>query len=520
MSRSRSGKQHLSAAQWVSQQGVSLAGDLKQVILVGLAPTIAAHLLEPIRSVAPNADLQMVRHSDLGSPRSFPDDTLLILQDGSAGEAGLTVLRQLRAQGVATPAILIVTEDDFFCPRDVDELGDLDVIPLTELSRFALRRSLIMLGARASREKLLGEVKGRLRAYERVLAAKDEERLRVLRVATELEHRLSTTETQSRQNESAWATRLARSDARINQLKLGLKGLGDRPREAGASRERERRLAAAQREEAESLAARLEASESVRAGQTQEILRCQRRVAELEQQLTTVAALIETEHEATDPDSLLEQLAVRLMQADSARSEQQGTIDRLSRSLAMKQVDDALDDAQSRRNVVRRVEECLQRARRLGEPLICLMVGLDHPLALAQEHGSVSFDFMLVQVAQRLQLALRHGDVVMRYSDGEFLLISDATSADQARSHASRLVRTVCAQPLAIGGSQVEISLSVGILAYDGETGDAQEILQQTRGCLLEAQAQGERQIQLSVSGALGAAPVSPSELDSSNLTG
>ena len=517
MSRRQSGNQRLSAAQWASQQGASLATDLKQVILIGLTPAIAAHLLEPIRAVTADADLQMVRSSDLGSPRSFPEGTLLILQDSPPGGGGLGLLRHLRTQGLTTPAILLVTDDDFVCPRDVDQLGDLDVMPLAEFSRFAFRRSLILLGSTASRERLLAEVKSRLRAYERVLAAKDEERLRVLRVATELEHRLSAAETQSRQNESVWAARLARSDARANKLEQG-HALENPAREPDESRQRVIQVASVQREELDHLTARLEASERVRANQTQEILRCQRRVAELEQHLETIAALIEAEHETAHPDALLEKLAVRLMQADGVRAEQQSVIDRLSRNLAMQQVDDALDDAQSRRNVVRRVEEALQRASRLGTPLICLMMGVDHPLALAQEHGSVSFDFMLVQVAQRLQLALRHGDLVMRYGDGEFLLISDAGSTDQAESHAARLVRAVCAQPLTIAGSQVEIGLSVGILSYDGQTGNAQEFIRQARGCLLEAQARGEQQIQLNIAGAPRATPVASREMNFSDL--
>ncbi|MEM7349393.1 MAG: diguanylate cyclase [Acidobacteriota bacterium] len=525
--------------------GASLAADLEQVILVGLAPSIASHLMEPIRAVVQNAAILMMRRADLGMPRSFPAGTLLVLQDQQADENGLETLRLLRAEGVSTPAILIITGNDFICPRDVEQLGDLDVLPLAEFSRFAFRRSLILLGARAARDQLMDEVASRVRAYERVLAAKDEERQRVLNVAQSLEHRLSSVEEHSQRSEATWAGRLARAEARVRELEGQLAGevsppvtLAKRGSSTGESRGaqssmlpvadvRQVRVSpeqelkrAAKVEKIGNLIARLKASERVRTAQTQEILGHQRRIAELEQHLETIAALVESEQQTArvDPAALLEKLGARLMQVDRVRSDQQETIDRLSHSLAVQQVDEALDHGEARRNVVQRVEEVIQRARRFDRQLICLMIGLDDPLTLRQTHGAVSFDFILVQIAQRLHLTLRRGDVVMRYGAGEFLLISDAETTEQARSQAARLIRTVCAEPLELGGKQINISLSTGILAFRHQEGGAHELLRRARGGLVAAQARGERQIYVQPAETLPAALPSD-EVGSQDLT-
>lgn len=517
--------------------GGGFAAEIEQVILIGLSPSIAAHLMEPLRAVVRGANLQMKRRDDLGSPAAFPDGTLLVLQDARDDENGLETLRRLRADGVATPAILIVTGDDFECPADIELLGDLDVIPLAECSRFAFRRSLLLLGGQAEREKLTGESGSRLRAYERVLAAKDEERQRVLAVATALERRLSAAEAEAQKNDCVWAERLARADAYIAELEgqLDAQAAASKQSETAAAeaarrqrqralelafhrdermqldqtvaelrrrcaeREQELRQLKAERTDAGDLASRLEASERVRSAQTRELLAAQRRVGDLEQSLGTIATLLEAE-EATareDPGGLLEEVARRLMQVESARSSPQGreAYEELSRSLAVQQVDDTLDNAKSRRDAAQRVDEAVQRARRLGLPLLCLMIGIDEPHSLRREHGSVAFDFMLVRIAQRLQLTLRQKDVVMRYGEGEFLLISDAKTAAAARSHAKRLMRTVCAEPLQMGSREVEVSLSIAVVPLDEEMDGAPDLIRRARHGLLEAQSKGERQI-------------------------
>ncbi len=179
------------------------------------------------------------------------------------------------------------------------------------------------------------------------------------------------------------------------------------------------------------------------------------------------------------------------------RSEQQSTIDQLSRSLAEQQIDNALDERPSRIDVVARVDDAVQRSGRLGMPLNCLMIGIDDAMRLRSELGSVSYDFMQVQLAQRLQLTLRRGDVVMRYGDGEFVLLTDAKTAVDARSHAERLIREVCAEPLELGNRRREVGVSIAVLAYDSAIGGAHEFLRRAKGTLLEAQARGARQILL-----------------------
>ncbi len=516
--------------------GQSLARELKQVMLIGLTPSIATHLMTPIRSVAPGAELKMTRPADLDTP-VFSEDTLLVVQDQTADADGVELLRRLRADGVPSPAVLIVTTDEFQCPEDLDQLGDLDVMPLSEVSRFAFRRSLVLLGSQRAREALLAEVGGKMRSYERLLAARDSERQRVLDVATALERRLSATEQSFQLSEAEWAEKSARAEAHAVALERRIAELEATPAageeekqrartEEDARRRRQHALELAflrderlqheqtlaeiqrtctaqeqeisrhrsQQAELDDMTIRLQASESVRASQTQQILVYQRRAKEAEAHLATIASLLQAD-QGTDPATLLQQLAGRLVEVETVRFEQQSTIDRLSRSLAEQQIDNALEEGQSRSDVVARVDEKVQRCHRLGTPVICLVIGMDGPQRLRSELGSISYDFMQVQIAHRLQLTLRRGDMVMRYKDGEFVLITDAKTVVDARSHAERLLRQVCAEPMEVGNRSLEVGISIAILEYEPAYGGAHEFLRRARGALFEAQARGRRQI-------------------------
>ncbi len=367
--------------------GHRFAQELQHIILVSLSPMIASRLTELFGAVAPNATLVNTRLNRLEPPRTSPRGTLMVLPDQSAEGGGVVALRNMRSIGVDTPTLLLAVDDDFQCPRDIDLLGDLDVLPLAELSRFSLRRSLIVLGARLDSQKLLTDVAGRLRSYESALADKDTERSQALNVAKALEKRLSVVENELRQSESTWADRVAKADGRVEELELRLAELtavnpggstlqatdpqaanSQVSEEAAAQARQQRELAtelafhrderhrqdatiselrqicakqehelhrmAFQRQQITELTAKLDASDQSRNQQTQEILAGQQRISELEENLAAIAALLGTEPQAAraNPGALLQKLASRLMRIERQWSEPRARVTSMSTS--------------------------------------------------------------------------------------------------------------------------------------------------------------------------------------------
>ncbi len=296
---------------------------------------------------------------------------------------------------------------------------------------------------------------------------------------------------------------LARQEAKLAEL-----------RQHGIARERELRRLVSLSATAGDLATRLEASERIRRAQTREMLNQQQVIAELEERIESLAELLDArrQSETADPGEVLAELESRLAQFEKIREQQQRTINQLSRTLAVQQVDDALDDAQSRRNVLQRVEEAVRRSQRSGTSLTCMMIGIDHPGAIRDEHGSVLYDYMLVQVAQRLQVALRHRDILLRYGDEAFVLLTDAESGARARPHAERLMRSVCDGFLDLGLRRVKPSISIAILHHRPEMSGAGELIRVTMKRLVAVQRQGEQQI------VVGPEPVEVNEFEEETL--
>ncbi len=499
------------------------------VVLVGLDAAATRRLTSILQQVIPSATLRGAKPEALAKAPAIPAGTLLILADRlTGGGSGVDLLRRLRAEGHMTPAVVVSEED---LTEDVWALGNADLIPGDEFSALALRRSLSLFSGWVSRQRMVAGTTQRFNAYERVLESKDEERAWIMKVASDLKRRLAAAEDELRQAAEAGRERLERSEAERQRLERRLVALerspsAQQPRPEDSQRlnrleielaynreelgrrdqtiaELHRTLASQQAEigerpegPAEGLAAELEASENVRRAQTQEVLQCQRRIGDLEQHLETFATLLQADGASVrDPEVLLGELAQRLTSFEKVRQEQQGTIDQLSHSLAMQQVDDTLDDAQSRRNVVQRLGESVRRAQRFGVPLFCVMIGIDHPQTLRAVHGPVSYGFLLVQIAQRLRLTLRQNDVMMRYDEEGFVLIPEAKSLIQVRSLAERLIKTICGEPLEMGSQQLEPSISISMLQYQSDVGGANELIRQARQTLAEAQTRGEQQI-------------------------
>jgi len=119
--------------------------------------------------------------------------------------------------------------------------------------------------------------------------------------------------------------------------------------------------------------------------------------------------------------------------------------------------------------VLRRHEEHRQQGTPLAEgaDIVFFLLDIDHFKQVNDQHGHAAGDAVLVQMRQRLQLAFRQADYLVRWGGEEFLIVARTTSRAQAPELAERACAAVANTAFVLGdGSLLHKTCSVGFAAF------------------------------------------------------
>lgn len=131
---------------------------------------------------------------------------------------------------------------------------------------------------------------------------------------------------------------------------------------------------------------------------------------------------------------------------------------------------DPLTGVANRRALTERLEEECARSERSGTPLCTLCVDADHFKVVNDTHGHDTGDRVLVEIAARLEGAVRRYDMVARVGGEEFTVLLIGIGIDEGAALAER-IRGAIAEA-ACGG--VAVTASIGCAAWvPGDTPEA-----------------------------------------------
>ena len=95
-----------------------------------------------------------------------------------------------------------------------------------------------------------------------------------------------------------------------------------------------------------------------------------------------------------------------------------------------------------------------------------LLVDLDHFKRINDAHGHGAGDEVLVEVARRLNEAVRSDDLVVRWGGEEFLIFAPRAAPEQAEQMAARVLRILCATDIHVGSAALRVTASIGYARF------------------------------------------------------
>jgi len=137
---------------------------------------------------------------------------------------------------------------------------------------------------------------------------------------------------------------------------------------------------------------------------------------------------------------------------------------------------DALTGLANRNLLRQRLDETLSHARRSGEKLALLFLGLDNFKGVNDSLGHAIGDKLLRSVAGRLRSSLREEDALARLNSDEFAIVQTGIQRPEDAVLLARRLLDAIGETFLLDGNSVVIGASIGIAMAPGD-GDESETL-------------------------------------------
>jgi diguanylate cyclase (GGDEF)-like protein len=146
-------------------------------------------------------------------------------------------------------------------------------------------------------------------------------------------------------------------------------------------------------------------------------------------------------------------------------------IDRLRNEVADLALLDDLTGVGNRRHLLQRLTEECAGSERSGGPFALLVIDLDGFKAINDTHGHAAGDACLQHFTLMAQTRLRPGDMLARSGGDEFCIVLPASTLREGAMIARRILDVCREDAEACVGSDIPISLSIGVAQWTREIG-------------------------------------------------
>jgi diguanylate cyclase (GGDEF)-like protein len=154
---------------------------------------------------------------------------------------------------------------------------------------------------------------------------------------------------------------------------------------------------------------------------------------------------------------------------------------------------DSLTGLPNRRLLFELLQKSFAMASRNGTSVGIIFVDLDDFKPINDRFGHLAGDAVLIEIAERLRLCMRSSDTVARVGGDEFVVVLTNVRGATDTGLAMAKIAEVVTKPLAVGGEQCVIGLSMGVSMFPGDGSSIEEILGRADAAMYGAKAEKKR---------------------------
>ncbi len=159
-------------------------------------------------------------------------------------------------------------------------------------------------------------------------------------------------------------------------------------------------------------------------------------------------------------------------------------------------VTDGLTGLHNHRYFREQLEQELDRARRYEQPLSCMILDVDNFKMFNDTHGHLAGDFVLREIAVRIQQCVRRTDVVARYGGEEFVVLMPQTDLRGGIAQAERVRERIAATPFAYNTGPLLVTASFGVSALDRQRSyTSEDMIREADQALYQAKRTGKNRV-------------------------
>lgn len=158
---------------------------------------------------------------------------------------------------------------------------------------------------------------------------------------------------------------------------------------------------------------------------------------------------------------------------------------------------DPLTGCGNRRELFRRLDEEIRRSRRMGAPLACIGLDVDHFKWINDGHGHPAGDLVLQAISATLRQRLRGGDCLCRSGGEEFTLLLPGCTEAAALKLAEELRLAIRDLRIPYADQSLQVSVSLGVTGLLSSGDDGESLLSRADRALYRAKQEGRDRVVL-----------------------